>query len=241
MANQKGGVGKTTTAVSVAHGLALRGFEVLLVDLDPQGQCASVLGLERGPGVFDLLVGGRAVRDVVVGTGRERLWLLPGNKRTTTAEVLMAIERRGVESLGEALVGGLNLSRTGYVVVDTAPSAGALLQGGALFMADVVVVPVAVNFLGLQGVAGVLETLRAVRSGMGMPEVRIVPTFFEERRLECDAALGQLRQRFGDGVTGVVHRATVLEGGPARGKTIFEYGGGTRAAREYGELVLGLV
>jgi len=77
VANQKGGVAKTTTAVSLAHGLAYRGKEVLLVDVDPQGQCASALGLEQEPGIFNLLVSGKPVRDVVRTTRRQGLYLIP--------------------------------------------------------------------------------------------------------------------------------------------------------------------
>lgn len=99
VANQKGGVGKTTTAVTLAHGLALKNYDVLLVDLDPQGQCASHLGLDQQDGVFNLLVNQPPLRDVIKTTGRPNLWLLSGSKRTKTAETMMAIERQGVGTL----------------------------------------------------------------------------------------------------------------------------------------------
>lgn len=89
VANQKGGVGKTTTAVSLAHGLALRGKEVLLIDLDPQGQCATALGLRPEPGTFYLLVAPRqdgtieTARQWVRNTGRKNLWLIPGDTTTS--------------------------------------------------------------------------------------------------------------------------------------------------------------
>ena len=92
VSNRKGGVGKTTTAVNLGHGLALKGKPVLLVDVDPQGHIAPALGLEQEPGLFDLLVGSRSLRETV-RRARENLWIVPGNQRTATAEAMLIYEK----------------------------------------------------------------------------------------------------------------------------------------------------
>lgn len=239
VANQKGGVGKTTTAVTIAHGLALKNYAVLLVDLDPQGQCASHLGLDQEDGVFTLLVNRPPLRDVVRTTGRPNLWLLPGSKRSKTAETMMAIERQGVHTLGEILGERVNGGRLHYLILDTAPSAGGL-QENAVFAADLLVIPSAVDHLSLEGVAEILKTLRAL-GRPSPPLVRILPTFFDEVTRESKANLDRLREAFGAVLLEPIHRAAVLRECPALGVTIFEHDEKSRAAEEYAAVVWGVV
>ena len=239
VANQKGGVGKTTTAVTLAHGLALKNHDVLLVDLDPQGQCASHLGLGQEDGVFDLLVNRPPLRDVVRTTHRPNLWILPGSKRTKTAEGLMVVEQRGVDTLGEILGEAINGARLHFLVLDTAPSAGGL-QENALFVADLLVIPSAVDHLSLEGVAEVLKTLKTLGRPRP-PATRILPTFFDEVTRESKANLRQLKRAFGAVLLDPIHRAAVLRECPALGRTIFEHQPQSRAAQEYGALVWGVL
>ena len=139
IANQKGGTGKTTTATILAHGLAVKGHQTMLCDLDPQGQCASALGLLQEPGVFNLLVGGQTLADVTRTTGRANLTLIPGDKRTATAQIVLNAEGFDLALIRRALQPAL---RNGLdkVVIDTAPSVGGL-QEAALFAADLIVIP----------------------------------------------------------------------------------------------------
>jgi len=235
IANQKGGVGKTTTAVTMGHGLAIKNYSVLVVDLDPQGQCASHLGVAQSDGVFNLLVNDPPLRDVVKTTGRPGLWLLPGSKKTKTAEGVMLLERRGVDTLAAILSERVNGERLHYLVLDTAPSAGGL-QENALYACDLLVIPSAVDFLSLEGVAQVIKTLKSLRRP-APPLVRILPTFFDEVTRESKTNLAQLRKAFGDAILAPIHRAAVLRECPALGLTIFEHDGESRAAQEYGALV----
>jgi chromosome partitioning protein len=115
-------VGKTTTAVTLAHGLAAKNYTTLLVDLDPQVQCASHLGMDQEDGVFNLLVNRPPMRDVARTTGRPNLWLLPGSKRSKTAEGLMVIERAMVSTLGKILRGRLD-GGVGWMVSSLLPAA----------------------------------------------------------------------------------------------------------------------
>jgi chromosome partitioning protein len=236
VANQKGGVGKTTTAVTLAHGLALKNHTVLLVDLDPQGQCATLLGMEQEPGVFRLLVNGPPLRDVVRATGREHLFLLPGNKRTATAQTLLSVEGYRVDAIAGVLDESHAInSGVHYVVVDTAPSAGGL-QENALYAADVLLVPSAVDHLSLEGVAGIMTTLQGIERP-DPPLVRVMPTFYDERTKESQANLERLQERFGEAVLPAIHRATVVRECAALGVTVFEHCPEQRAAEEYGRVV----
>jgi len=92
VANRKGGVAKTTTSVNLAHGLALEGKTGMLVDTDPQGHVAPALGLDQEPGLFNILVAGRLLREMV-RQARPNLWILPGNQRTGTAEAMLVYEK----------------------------------------------------------------------------------------------------------------------------------------------------
>ncbi len=235
VANQKGGVAKTTTAVTLAHGLAVKHHNVLLVDLDPQGQCATSLGLEQQDGVFQMLVARLPLQDVVRTTGRPGLWLIPGNKKTKTAEGVMVLERQPVNTLLDILSGTTDGGRLHYVVLDTAPSAGGL-QENALYAADVLIIPSAVDHLSLEGVAEVLKTLKALKRAV-QPAIRVLPTFFDEVTRESRVNLGQLRWAFGELVLPPIHRAVALRECPALGRTVFEHRPESRAAEEYARLV----
>jgi len=235
IANQKGGVAKTTTAVTLAHRLALKNYNVLLVDLDPQGQCSTHLGLQQADGVFNLLVNHPPLRDVVRTTARSNLWLLPGTKRTKTAETLMVVEGQGVDTVRRILAGRINGGSLHYVVLDTAPSAGGL-QENALYAADLLVIPSAVDHLSLEGVAEILNTLSALPRP-APPAIRILPTFFDQRTRESKANLKRLRDTFSQILLPHVHHATILRECPALGQTIFEHAPDTRAAAEYAALV----
>ncbi|MCZ7568803.1 MAG: ParA family protein [Ardenticatenaceae bacterium] len=238
IANQKGGVGKTTTAVSLAHGLALRGHATLLVDLDPQGQCATFLGLQPESGIFDLLISRRPLADLTRsadtdGATRPGLRLLPGDKRTATAQIVLSAEGLPLEAFAQAL----RCAPVAYVVVDTSPSVG-LLQESALYAADWLVAPVATDYPAAEGLAGVLATLSSVeRRGGACQLLAVLPTMHDEVTRESKAALGQLHERFGDLVLPAIHRATILRECAAEATTIWEKAPTSRAAAEYTALV----
>jgi chromosome partitioning protein len=241
VANQKGGVGKTTTAVTLAHGLALRENTVLLVDLDPQGQCTSHLGMDQEECVFRLLCNlNSSIRDVVRATRYPNLFILPGNKRTTTAQALMGVEGHTTDHLATLLdAPEFNSGKLHYIVMDTAPSAG-IIQEMALYAADLVVIPSAVDFLALEGVNKIAQTIQALRKG-DLPAVRVQPTFFDEVTKESRINLDLLHTHFDDLVLDPIHRAAALRECPPFGQTIFEHAPNSRAAVEYANLVLEVI
>lgn len=235
IANRKGGVAKTTTTVSLGHGLALKGKTVLLVDVDPQGHVAPALGLEQTPGLFDLLVSGASLRNVV-RLARPGLWVVPGNARTATAQTVVLAERARDDTLAKALRGQVN-GTPDYIILDTAPSVGRL-QEMALLAADLVIIPTAVDYLSTAGLADLLAGLDDLRGhGWGGAVLGIVPTFHDETTNESRHNLAELQETLGDLVLPPIHRATVLRECAAEGKTVFELAPKSRAAEEYAALV----
>ncbi len=235
IANQKGGVGKTTTATSLAHGLALAEKSILLIDLDPQGQCATALGIRQEPGAFNLLVAGLEPKQVT-RYAREQLWLIPGNKETSTAQIVLNAQRKPISHIRSVLA---PLTRNGldYIIFDTAPSVGGL-QEMALWASDLVVVPSATDFLASQGVGKIVKTLQVLTNEQKWRGrlLGILPTFFDDVTRESQDTLADLTKAFTHFVLPPVHRATVLRECAARGQTIFEIKGQHRAATEYSAL-----
>jgi len=236
IANQKGGVGKTTSASSLAHGLALRSRRVLLVDFDPQGQCATALGINQEPGVFNTLVNIRSdIHQWLRDTERTGLSLLPGDRSTATAQIVINAENRPINSI-RMLFKPLG-KEYDYIIFDTAPSVGGI-QERAIYSAVLVLVPTATEFLAMDGLAQMMELLSALRSqhNWNGKLAGILPTFYDEQTSESSESLTELKATFGDSVLSPIHRATVLRECPAEGKTIFELAPASRSSREYEEL-----
>jgi len=236
IANQKGGVGKTTSATSLAHGLALRSRRILLVDFDPQGQCATALGINQEAGVFNALVNTRSdIHQWIRDTDRTGLYLLPGDRSTATAQIVINAENRPIDSI-RLLFKPLG-KEYDYIIFDTAPSVGGI-QERAIYAADMVLIPTATEFLALDGLAQMMELLTALRERhhWNGKLAGILPTFYDEQTSESREALAELNTTFGDGVLEPIHRATVLRECPAEGKTIFEMAPASRSSREYEEL-----
>jgi chromosome partitioning protein len=236
VANRKGGVGKTTTVVSLGHGLAIRGKNVLLVDVDPQGHVATALGMNPESGLFDLLVGGARLHNVT-REAREHLWLVPGNARTGTAQTVLVAERAEDDALAKALRRQVT-QKLDYIILDTAPSVGRL-QEMALWMADWVIVPTAVDFLSSVGISALAEELRrlkAERSWAGRL-FGVLPTFYDVVTRESKANLDELNDAFGPLVLPPIRRSTALRECAAMGRSVFEAARNSRPAEEYAALV----
>ena len=218
IANQKGGVAKTTTAITLAHGLARRGFTVCLVDLDAQGNASVGLGLAPTPGLSRLLSGRADLAEVLI-EARPDLWLLPSD--TTTADLKNELAGRAFREhiLARALAG----ITADYIVIDTGPSRD-LLHTMAALAADEVIIPAALDHLALVGVAQQIDSLGEVReNGHPLEIAAILPTFYDAVTKESATNLQHLASTYGDLVLPAVPRTTRLREAPAYGQTLWEY------------------
>jgi chromosome partitioning protein len=238
IANQKGGVGKTTTAVSLTHGLVLQGKKVLLIDLDPQGQCATILGLKPEPGAFNLLVAEQPMSQVIRTTDRKNLFIILGDRKTATAQTVLNVQHSAISFTQSKIVPPAIRDGYDYVVLDTSPSVGEL-QEQALWAADGVLVPCAVDYLASDGVFNIAVTLKRLHDELNWKGriLGILPTFYDSVTRESKATLQDLQKRFGNLMLPAIHRATVLRECAVEGKTIFELAPESRAAGQYNELI----
>ncbi len=233
--NHKGGTGKTTTSVSVAAGLAMRGHKVLLVDTDAQGNVGVSLGTTVERSLYHVLVMGLRVADATK-TVRPNLDLLASNETLAAAELYLAGRQNRDRVLKERLQGAAE--NYDYVVLDCSPSLS-LMNQNALVFADSVLVPVACDYLSLVGVRQVIKTVKNVNSLLHHPVQiwGVLPTFFDARAKICHEAVNTLKDHFGDRCLSPIRAAIKVKEAPAQGQTIFEYAAGASAAEDYAAVV----
>lgn len=233
--NHKGGTGKTTTAVTIAAGLAARGKRVLIVDTDAQGNVSVSLGSNAERSLYHVLVMGLRVSDATQ-TVRPNLDLLPSNETLAAAELYLA----GRQNRDRVLCERLSQAAAAYdfVVLDCSPSLS-LMNQNALVFADSVLVPVACDYLSLVGVRQVIKTVKNVNALLHHPVQiwGVLPTFYDARAKIAREAITTLKSHFGDRCLPPIRSAIKVKEAPAQGQTIFEYAAGTPAADDYGVIV----
>ena len=236
VANQKGGVGKTTTAINLGAALALDEHPTLLIDLDPQGSTTTGLGM-RAAGItgttYELLIEGRAAGDVVQHTAIEGLDLLPASRDLVGAEVeLVALPERE-HRLQEALASVRG--RYAFVLIDCPPSLS-LLTVNALRAADGVLVPLQCEYYALEGLSALLDTIGRVRETLNsrLALEGLLLTMFDRRNSLARQVEEEVRHHFGDQVfRAVIPRNVRVSESPSHGMPVVQYDPNSRGATAY--------
>ncbi len=228
LANQKGGVGKTTTSVSLAACLAEKGHRTLLVDLDPQGNATSALGQEKLPGgsVYNALLGGTALADSIRPSGFGNLDLIPSEVDLAVAEVDVARTENYLQRFHGALAPIQQAGTYPFIVVDCPPSLG-ILTMNALAAVERVVVPIQCEFFALEGLAVITRVLRQIRdsgANPGLDLAGIVMTMYDGRTNLAQQVADEVRRHFPEKVfETVIPRTVRLAEAPSHGKPIIAY------------------
>lgn len=240
VANQKGGVGKTTSTVNLAAGLALHGLRTLVVDLDPQGNASTALGVEHRsgtPSVYELLLGELSVADAVsVSPQSPDLLCIPATIDLAGSEIelvtMVARESRLKQALTDTALDELGVD---YVFIDCPPSLG-LLTVNALVAAPEVLIPIQCEYYALEGLGQLLSSVELVQQHLNpsLAVSTILLTMYDGRTKLADQVTADVREHFGKQVLGtVIPRSVKVSEAPGFGQTVLVYDPGSRGSMSY--------
>jgi chromosome partitioning protein len=234
--NQKGGTGKTTTAINLAAGLAERGHETLLIDTDAQGNVGASLGIKGERSLYHVLVEGADAAEVAVPV-RSHLDVVTADATLAVAEIWLARRDQDRDRVLAQRLGQTH-RRYQYIVLDCGPSLS-LLNQNALMYADEVIIPVSCDYLSLVGVKQVLKTLKDVERHLGhsVTITGVLPTFYDARIRLAREAVETLKGHFRERLYEPVRRSTRLAEAPSHRQTIFEYDPDSPGAEDYRKVI----
>jgi chromosome partitioning protein len=232
--NLKGGVGKTTTTLNIAVGLARKNRRVLLVDMDPQANLTGSLFLAGNKTVYDLLINKEHPSDVIINVD-EFLDAIIADKKLADAEMIMA----GMPSRETILKRSLeSIFNYDYVLIDCPPSNG-LLNYNSLLYADEAFVPVSTDYLGVVGLRRIVEIIDEINElfDHNVEISTVIPTMYDIRSKICKESLEEIRKGFNGEVVAPIRVNSKLKEAPRSGTSIFDYSKKSRGAKDYSRLV----
>lgn len=237
MVNQKGGVGKTTTAINLGAFLALAGQRVLIVDGDPQANATSSLGVDTSSvtaGLYEAMIGGRPPDECILHNARLKLWLLPSSPALAGAQIeLVNLPER--EGLLRHTLDGVD-ERFDYILIDCPPSLGLLTLNGILAASSGVIIPVQCEYLALEGLSQLIGTIRRVRSSLfpGLVVRGLLLTMFDARTNLSREVEHEIRGHFREQVfAALIPRSVRLAEAPSHGLPISAYAARSSGGQAY--------
>ncbi|RUL89034.1 ParA family protein [Tautonia sociabilis] len=239
VANQKGGVGKTTTAINLAAGLAKAGRSALVIDVDPQCNATSGLGVE--PAKRHPLLAGKPLAESVVATAQPGLSVLPGSQSLADADALSASNRQRASALRQQL--GSELSTFDYIMIDCPPSLGQLTRASLGASAEVYI-PIQCEYFAMEGLSQIIELARQTkaRDNRRLEIGGIVLTMYDPDLELANEVANEVRGFFDDAVFDtVIPRDVLISEAPSHGLSVLDYAPRARGARAYVELTLEVI
>jgi chromosome partitioning protein len=240
LVNQKGGVGKTTTAINLGAYLAQFGQRVLIVDIDPQANATSSLGVDKHMvkgGIYEALLGGAPAPALVLQNPRLKLAILPSSPSLAGAEVEL-VNELGRESKLKQVLAPL-VDRYDFILIDCPPSLGLLTVNGLMAAKDGVLIPVQCEYLALEGLGELTRTLQRVRSAL-FPSLKVrgvILTMFDPRTRLSNDVVAEVRKYFSEQVfETIIPRSVRLAEAPSYGLPVSAYAPGSNAAKSYESL-----
>lgn len=232
--NYKGGTAKTSTVVNVAHGLALKGKSVLVVDTDPQGSSGYYFGVCPQKTLYDVLMKKYPLKECIINA-RKNVDILCSNEHIFSAEIKLAQQEGREQVLSQQLK---EVCEYDFVLIDCAPSMN-LMNQNALMYCNEILLPVSMEYLSLIGVKQLLKNIKIINRifGKDIQITKVIPTFYDKRNKKSKDILESLERVFPNSLSSPIRASVSLSEAPGSRRTIFEYAPNSKGAEDYYRLI----